>query len=104
MVAGWIEQQGRSLCLADLVGGIDRHRVLAGLGLERKTPRPEGVAAKILAERRRRPGLAAVGRGRDAGDAVAGVPRQAAYGVVAGLHLGAVAVAGDQRVDDDLGN
>src|ERR1041385_6863387 len=102
MVAGRILDQARGLGLADGVAGA-RHHGDRAFALQRETEGTERVAAEILAERRRLPGLAAVGRHLDGADAVAAVPGDAANRG-ARSHLGAVGVAGDQRVDHDLGD
>src|SRR5664279_3449464 len=96
VITGRVENQLGGLALADLVGGVDHHRVLAVRGLEREAPWPERITAEILAQRRARPALAAVSRDFDGADAVAAVPGHAADRELAGFHLGTITMAGDQ--------
>jgi hypothetical protein len=63
VVAGRILNELGSLALTDLVAGARHHRLLAPrLRGEAVAEGSEGKAAEILAERRGRPGLAAVAR------------------------------------------
>src|SRR5215471_31357 len=79
VVAGRIVDQLGGLALADLVEGARHHRLLAfGRRLEVEAEGAEGIAAEILAQRRRRPAFAAVGRDLDRADAVAAIPGNAA--------------------------
>src|SRR5882757_6946823 len=81
VVAGRILNELGSLTLTDLVAGACHHRLLAPrLRGEAVAEGSEGKAAEILAERRGRPGLAAVARHLDHVDTVAGVPGDAADG------------------------
>src|SRR5208283_842701 len=88
VITGRVEDQLGGLALADLVGGVDHHRVLAVLGVEYEAPRPERETSEILAELGIRPGLAAVGGNLHHADAVAAVPGHAADRDLAGFHLG----------------
>src|SRR5664279_5435532 len=96
LIAGRVEDQLGGLALADLVGGVGHHRVFAALGRQIETPRPERVGAEILTQTRSRPGLAAVGRHLHRTDTVAAVPGHAADRDLAGFHLRAVAMTGNQ--------
>src|ERR1019366_6722122 len=78
VIAGRVEDQLGGLALAELVGGVDHHRVLALLGGELEAPRPEREAAEILTQCRGAPSLAAIGRHLHRTDAIAAVPGHAA--------------------------
>src|SRR5664280_1439569 len=78
VIAGGVEDQLGGLALADLVGGVDHHRVCTLLGREIEAPRPERVGAEILSQHCARPRFAAVGRYLHRTDAVTAVPGHAA--------------------------
>src|SRR5262249_45373297 len=72
---------------------------------EFKAESAEGIATEILAELGSDPGLAAVGRYLDRGDAVASIPGNAADGEGrAELHLRIGGLAGDEGVHRHLGD
>src|SRR5262245_13171039 len=102
VIAGRIEDQFGGLRLANIIRGVDHHRILAPIGIDVETPRAECVGAEVLAKCGVRPGFAAIGRHLHHTDAIAAVPSQPADSDFARLHLSTLAVASDQRIDHHL--
>src|ERR1041385_5576260 len=99
VVAGRVEDQSRGLTLPDGIGGVDHHRAFALLDRDGEAPRTESKTAEVLAQGRATPCLAAVGRHLHRANAVTAVPGQTADDDFAGIHLGAFAMAGDERIE-----
>src|SRR5262249_22774353 len=104
VVAGRIKDEFSRLTLPKLIGGVHHHSVLALPGGDVETPRTERKAAEILSELNRGPCLATIGGNLHRTDSIAAIPCNAADNDPAGLHLGPVAMARDQRVHHHFGD
>src|SRR4029079_17363239 len=101
VIAGRVPHRLLRLAGAQPVGGAHHHAHRAGGRRHVVAPAAEGIFAEILAELRRTPGPATIGRDRYFADAVAAIPGDAAQRhLLPGLQRCAVEEIGDQRVDD----